>query len=122
MGTVVGVGRSRANLDTARRLGIVDRAVTLDGDWTRELADADLVLVATPVAQFPALFAAIAGRLPAHAIVTDAGSTKQDVIAAARAHLGDAVRASCPVIRSPAPSTPARRPPSRRCSATATSC
>jgi len=91
VGTVVGIGRGRANLDAALSLGIVDRAVTLDGDWMRELAAADLVLVATPVGEFPALFAALAGRLPAHAILTDAGSTKQNVIAAARAHLGDAI-------------------------------
>jgi prephenate dehydrogenase len=90
-GTVVGVGRGRANLEAARALGIVDRAVAIDADWTRELADADFVLLATPVAQFPALFAGIAGRLPAHAVLTDAGSTKQNVIAAARQHLGDAL-------------------------------
>ena len=89
--TVVGIGRGRANLDQALARGIVDRAVTLDADWTRELADADLVLLATPVAQFPGLFAALSGRLPGHAIVTDAGSTKQNVIAAARLHLRDAI-------------------------------
>jgi prephenate dehydrogenase len=96
VGTVVGIGRGRANLDAALSLGIIDRATTLAGDWTRELAAADLVLVATPVGEFPALFAALAGRLPANAIVTDAGSTKQNVIAAARAHLGDAVRRFVP--------------------------
>ncbi len=89
--TVVGVGRGRANLDAALARGIVDRAVTLGEDWTREIGAADLVLVATPVGEFPALFRALAGRLSTHAIVTDAGSTKESVIAAARAHLGDAV-------------------------------
>ena len=89
--TIVGIGRGRANLDQALARGIIDRAVTLDADWTSELADADLVLLATPVAQFPGLFATLAGRLPAHAIVTDAGSTKQAVIAAARLHLRNAI-------------------------------
>ena len=89
--SVVGVGRGRANLDAAVALGVVDRAVVIDSDWTRELADADLVLLATPVAQFPALFAALAGRLPPDAVLTDAGSTKQNVIAAARSHLGAAL-------------------------------
>ncbi len=89
--TIVGIGRGRANLDAARALGIVDRVVAVDADWTRELADADIVLLATPVAQFAALFAAMAGRLPAHVVVTDAGSTKQNVIAAARDHLGAAL-------------------------------
>ena len=91
VGTVVGIGRGRANLDAALELGVVDRAVTLDPGWTRELGAADVVLLATPVAQFPALFGALSGHLPTHAIVTDAGSTKQNVIAAARAHLGDAL-------------------------------
>src|SRR6185369_18002126 len=67
---------------------VVDRAVAIDSDWTRELAGADVVLLATPVAQFPVLFAAIAGKLSLQTVLTDAGSTKQNVIAAARRHLG----------------------------------
>jgi prephenate dehydrogenase len=90
VGTVVGVGRGRANLEAALARGIVDRAVTLGEDWTREIEGADLVLVSTPVGEFPALFGALAARLRAHAIVTDAGSTKESVIAAARARLGTA--------------------------------
>ncbi|MCC6197692.1 MAG: prephenate dehydrogenase/arogenate dehydrogenase family protein [Burkholderiales bacterium] len=93
---IVGVGRTRANLDTARERGIVDRALTLDGDWAREAADADVVLVAAPVAQFPSLFAALAPRVGAETVVTDAGSTKQDVIAAARNALGPKFAAFVP--------------------------
>jgi prephenate dehydrogenase len=88
---VVGVGRSRENLDVALGRGVVDRAFALDDDWTRELRDADVVLLSAPVAQFAALFAAMAPALGADTVVTDAGSTKQDVIAAARAALGDAL-------------------------------
>ncbi len=87
-GTVVGVGRGRMNLEEAANLGIVDRFVPLDGDWATEVAAADLVLLAAPVAQYPALLRAMAPHLGPHTIVTDAGSTKQDVIAAARAALG----------------------------------
>ena len=90
VGSVVGVGRGRANLDAALARGIVDRAVTLDQRWTREIEDADLVLVATPVGEFPALFSALAAHPRANAIITDAGSTKESVIAAARVHLGAA--------------------------------
>lgn len=93
---VVGVGRTRANLDTAVARGVVDRALTLDEPWTRECADADVVLVAAPVAQFPALFAAMAADLGSATVVTDAGSTKQDVIAAARAALGGRFAAFVP--------------------------
>ena len=87
---VVGVGRGRGNLDTARRLGLIDRALTLDEAWTAELADADLVFLATPVGAMPALLQTIAPHVGPHTVVTDAGSTKQDVIAAARAGLGAA--------------------------------
>ncbi len=82
---VVGVGRSRKNLQVALRRGIIDRAET---DAARAVIDADLVLVGVPVGQMSGVFARIAPALPPHAVVTDAGSTKQDVIAAARRHLG----------------------------------
>jgi len=80
-GEVVGVGRSAANLELARAKGIID-AIGAD------IGDADLILVATPVAQYPRVLAHLAPRLKASALVTDAGSTKRDVIAAARAALG----------------------------------
>jgi prephenate dehydrogenase len=80
-GQVVGVGRSAANLELARAKGIIDATGA-------DIGDADLVLVATPVAQVPRVLAAIAPRLKPSALVTDAGSTKRDVIAAARAALG----------------------------------
>ena len=86
--TIVGVGRGRANLDDAIARQAIGRAYLLDAPWTAELADADIVLVATPVAQYPALFAAIAPALGEATIVTDVGSTKQDVVAAAQAVFG----------------------------------
>lgn len=78
---VVGVGRGAANLKLALEQGVIDAIGT-------DIGDADLVLVATPVAQYPRVLAALAPRLKASAIVTDGGSTKRDVIAAARAALG----------------------------------
>jgi prephenate dehydrogenase len=53
-----------------------------------ELHDADLVLLATPVGQMPSLFERIAPHVGSRTVLTDAGSTKRDVIAAARLHLG----------------------------------
>jgi prephenate dehydrogenase len=91
VGTVVGVGRGRVNLEEARNLGIVDRFVSLAEDWTAEVPTADVVLVAAPVAQYTAIFAAMAAHLGPHTIVTDAGSTKEDVIKAARATFGAAL-------------------------------
>ena len=46
------------------------------------------MLVSAPVGQFDSIFGKIAGALKDGAIVTDAGSTKRDVVAAARAALG----------------------------------
>jgi prephenate dehydrogenase len=89
--TVVGVGRSASNLNSARQLGIADRTWTQEQRWTDELTDADLVLLATPVGQIPAVLAAIAPALGPATLVTDAGSTKQGVIAAARRYLGAAL-------------------------------
>ena len=80
-GQVVGIGRSPANLQRAKELGIVDSIAA-------DAGDADLILVAAPVAQYAQVFASIAPRLKPSALVTDAGSTKRDVVAAARAALG----------------------------------
>jgi prephenate dehydrogenase len=88
---VVGVGRGGPNLEQARRLGIVDRGYSLEESWGAELVDADLVLLATPLGQMSGLMRAIAPSLGAHTVVTDAGSTKQDVVASARAALGSAL-------------------------------
>jgi prephenate dehydrogenase len=79
---VVGVGRSRENLQLARERGIID---AIAPDAAMAAKDADLVLVATPVAQFPAVFSALK---ECRAVITDGGSTKRDVIAAARRALG----------------------------------
>ncbi|HUO44821.1 MAG TPA: prephenate dehydrogenase/arogenate dehydrogenase family protein [Burkholderiales bacterium] len=87
VGRVVGVGRSRANLLTARRLRIIDEIAT---DDAAAVADADLVLLAVPAGQMAAVLTRIAPHLGARTVLTDAGSTKQDVIAAARAALGPA--------------------------------
>ena len=82
---VVGVGRTRANLADALRLKVIDEAAR---DPARAVREADLVLLATPVGQMPSVMSAIAPHLPSHAVVTDAGSTKRDVISCARRFLG----------------------------------
>jgi prephenate dehydrogenase len=79
---VVGVGRNAANLKTALERGIIDSTAPDAGAAAR---GADLVLVATPVGQYAQVFASLRD---ASALITDAGSTKRDVIAAARKALG----------------------------------
>ncbi|QGZ62002.1 prephenate dehydrogenase [Paraburkholderia acidisoli] len=95
---VIGVGRNARSVERALELGVIDTAVTLDDDAALAvaLAGADIVLIAAPVAQTRTLLERIAPHLDAKTIVTDAGSTKSDVIAAARAVLGERVRQFVP--------------------------
>ena len=86
VGRVVGAGRTRANLATARRLGIIDEIAK---SAAAAVHDADFVLLGVPVGQMPKVMADIAPHLAPHTIVSDAGSTKQDVVAAARRFLKD---------------------------------
>lgn len=89
-GRVVGVGRSAQSVARALEIGVIDEAAALDDDTAlaRALEGADVVLLAAPVAQTGPLLARIAPFLDARTIVTDAGSTKSDVVAAARSALG----------------------------------
>jgi prephenate dehydrogenase len=82
---VVGVGRNAANLRLALERGVIDSTAP---DPASAARDADLVLVAAPVAQFPAIFSSLKET---QALITDGGSTKRDVIAAARKALGKSV-------------------------------
>jgi prephenate dehydrogenase len=84
VGEVLGVGRSPARLTVARELGLIDRAV----DWA-QAGQADCILLALPVGETEAVLKNLAPHLKDGAIVTDAGSTKVNVVAAARAVLKD---------------------------------
>ncbi len=83
VGEVLGVGRTPARLTVARELGLIDRAV----DW-REAGQADCILLALPVGETETVLRQLAPHLKPGAIVTDAGSTKANVVAAARSVLG----------------------------------
>jgi prephenate dehydrogenase len=85
---VTGIGRSAASLARARELGIIDVISTSVAEAVR---DADLILLAAPVAQTEAILASIKPHLNPGTVVTDAGSTKTDVVAAARKALGEKV-------------------------------
>jgi prephenate dehydrogenase len=82
---IVGVGRTQQSLARALQLGVIDEAAT---DMASAVRDADLVFLAVPVAQTEATLRQIAPHLGLRSIVTDAGSTKSDVVASARAALG----------------------------------
>ena len=80
---VLGVGRDPARLTVARELELIDRVV----DYA-EAGQADCILLALPVGETEAVLRQLAPHLKPGAVVTDAGSTKVNVIAAARATLG----------------------------------
>jgi prephenate dehydrogenase len=86
--TVAGLERSGAALARAQQLGIIDEVATSPREALR---GADLVLLAAPVAQTAGILQALLPWLEPHTIVTDAGSTKSDVVASARAVLGERI-------------------------------
>ncbi|MES2502409.1 MAG: prephenate dehydrogenase/arogenate dehydrogenase family protein, partial [Pseudomonadota bacterium] len=82
---VVGIGRTAKSLNEALDLGVIDSAET---NIEVAIQDADLILIATPVAQTSAILQNIKSHLNKQTVITDAGSTKADVMASASAALG----------------------------------
>jgi prephenate dehydrogenase len=81
---VLGVGRSKENLDQALKMGAIDEVVELLEATKRS----DVIVLCVPVAQMRAAFATIEPNLEPRTMITDAGSTKGDVILAAKEVLG----------------------------------
>lgn len=81
---IVGLGRRRETLAQAKALDLID----VIADSPAQISGADVVMLATPVAQMQSVLRDIAPHLGGKSVVTDAGSTKRDVIAAARKALG----------------------------------
>ena len=86
---VTGVGRSRANMERARDIGAIDEIAR---DLPSALKDAEVVFLAIPVRQTGEIMAQISPHLRPDTIITDAGSTKQNVVEAARSHLAEHLR------------------------------
>src|SRR5438067_6475405 len=74
---ITGYAHRSETLAAALRLGILH-----DGscDPVATVADADLVILCSPVGTFPALLSAIAPRLRPGTLVSDVGSTKRSVV------------------------------------------
>lgn len=85
---ITGVARSQQTLDTALELGVIDHAET---DPVAAMRDADMIIIATPVSTIAPILAAIVDHIPAHCVVTDAGSVKSSIAKAARQALGDKI-------------------------------
>jgi cyclohexadieny/prephenate dehydrogenase len=76
-GELVGVAKSRASRDKALDLGLVDRVYE---DPAKAVADADLVMVCTPLGAYAELAETMCPHLAAGATLSDVGSVKQAVI------------------------------------------
>lgn len=83
---ITGVGRSRENMARALKLGAIDEIAV---ELPAALKNADIVFLAVPVGQTGEIMAQVFPHLEPGSILTDAGSTKQDVITAARLHLAE---------------------------------
>lgn len=88
-GRIIGAGPRQATLDRARAAGCIDEATT---DLGVAVAGSDLVVLAAPVGAIPDLLARAAPSLIRRAVVTDVGSTKGTIVAAAQKALRDASR------------------------------
>lgn len=89
VGRVVGFDRARAHGEAARARGTVDE---LAADAAAAAAGAELVVLAVPVRASAEVCGEIARAVAQARLVTDVGSTKLDVVAAAEAALPDAGR------------------------------
>lgn len=78
---VVGYSKSPSTTERARQLGVIDVAAP---SALLAVSGADIVLLAVPVAASEATFKAIRHGISADTLVMDVGSTKGDVIEAAR--------------------------------------
>lgn len=92
-GRIVGMGRSPENMQRALELGIIDEQTS---DFAAALSDADFVLLAIPVKQTARVMQQMAPHLEAHTIISDVGSTKRNVVQAARANLGKRIERFIP--------------------------
>lgn len=74
---VIGIGRRQTSLQEALDVGAVDE-VTLDP--AKGVAEANLVVLATPIRALTELAPVVAGAMPSGAVLTEVASTKRSVI------------------------------------------
>lgn len=77
VGDIIGVDRDPVNLKRALDLGVITRQET---NTERAVEGADLILLAMPVGQMRNVIQAIVPHLSPTTVVSDAGSTKQNVV------------------------------------------
>lgn len=81
---IIGIGRRQNSLDAARKTGAIDQGVT---NLSAGVAAAQLVIVATPVDTIAERAVQAAAAAPPGCLITDAGSTKNAIVATVDAAL-----------------------------------
>ena len=90
---VVGYSKSPTTTERARQLGVIDVAAP---SALLAVSGADIVLIAVPVAATEATFKAIKHLVTPQTLIMDVGSTKRDVIDAARRALREQIGSFVP--------------------------
>lgn len=90
---VVGYSKSPSTTERARQMGVIDVEAP---SALLAVSGADIVLLAVPVAATEATFKAIRHLVTANMLVMDVGSTKRDVVDAARRVLRDHIGSFVP--------------------------
>ncbi|MBI5682825.1 MAG: prephenate dehydrogenase/arogenate dehydrogenase family protein [Deltaproteobacteria bacterium] len=85
---IIGIGRGIKNLETAKKLGVIDEYTQ---DAKQGVKDADLVIVATPVAGIAKIVKEISPSLKKGTIITDVGSVKRNIVVQIESFLPDAI-------------------------------
>jgi prephenate dehydrogenase len=85
---IIGCGHRQQTLDRAVEMGAIDLP---QADPAAAVIGSDLVILCTPVGLFESMLKQIAKSLPPNCIVTDVGSTKRSISAAAESMLPDFV-------------------------------
>ena len=75
---VIGVGRSQTSLQTAINCGVITEGTL---DLASGVRQADLIVVCTPVDEIPYYVQRVAESCKPGALITDAGSTKGEIVA-----------------------------------------
>jgi prephenate dehydrogenase len=95
---IIGIGRRPAMLRKALALGAVTETTT---DLARGVAEAEWIILGTPVETLGEFVGQCAAHCPAGAIITDVGSTKESVVQQAEAALAQALAQRPPLRRPP---------------------
>nr|VFJ98325.1 MAG: prephenate dehydrogenase [Candidatus Kentron sp. LFY]VFJ99783.1 MAG: prephenate dehydrogenase [Candidatus Kentron sp. LFY]VFK14309.1 MAG: prephenate dehydrogenase [Candidatus Kentron sp. LFY] len=84
-GHIVGCSRRQRNLEKALALGVID---SFETDVTKAISGADMIVVTVPLGAMGTVFRAMVGRTAPNAVITDGGSAKRSILAAAQAAFG----------------------------------